>query len=43
MRERDQGEGGTHGEGRGRQGRTGRTGPDRAELGHTVGQNPRHA
>jgi hypothetical protein len=27
MRQRDQGEGGTHGEGRGRQGRAGRTRP----------------
>jgi hypothetical protein len=25
------------------QGRAGRTGPDQAELGHSAGQNPRHA
>jgi hypothetical protein len=35
--------GGAHGEGRGRQGHAGRTGPDQAGLGHTAGQNPRHA
>jgi hypothetical protein len=42
MRERDQREG-AHGEGWGHQGRAGRIRPDRAELGHSADQNPRHA
>jgi hypothetical protein len=41
MRGRDQGRGARAG-GQGRQGRAGRTGLDRAGLGHTAGQNPRH-
>jgi hypothetical protein len=42
MRERDQGEG-ARAWGQGRQGRAGQTRLDRAGLGHSAGQNPRHA